>query len=203
MNRRSLLTLSLLALPARLFGQDSPRRTPRARQVSDDDPGPPVTTRQGERLAEPGTMSRPPVTLVLPRGRPRTSPTRRASPGRATQSPNTPPWTRRPPVRRPAIIDWIFRRTTPAPLATATRSPCSAPAGPNSEPTTRRRSLTRSRKSSRGSPTLRTTSSTCGSGSSPRPTPDGDTPSTSVWSRSAPALKASRSGTPATPTPRW
>ena len=46
MKRRSLLLLPLLALPARLFGQDSPRRAPRSRQVSDDDPGPPVTSRK-------------------------------------------------------------------------------------------------------------------------------------------------------------
>ena len=72
MKRRSLLLLSLLAFPGRLFGQDSPRRTARSR------PGP-----SGRRRPEPArpTPGRPEA------GRRRAGPTAGPTPGRPEATP--------------------------------------------------------------------------------------------------------------------
>jgi hypothetical protein len=113
MNRRSLLLLSLLALPGRLFGQDSPRRTTRSRQVSDEDTGPPVTTRKKRSQAlddEPAASD-----LGPSEGTPANFPNQAGFAWKnysiakytALDAAATSPQT--------AIIDWIFRRTTPAP----------------------------------------------------------------------------------------
>jgi hypothetical protein len=113
MNRRSLLLLSLLALPGRLFGQDSPRRTPRSRQVSDEDTGPPVTTRKRRST----TLDDEPAAgdLGPSEGTPANFPNQAGFVWKnlsiakytALDAAATSPQT--------AIIDWIFRRTTPAP----------------------------------------------------------------------------------------
>ena len=118
MKRRSLFLLPLLAFPARLFGQDPERRssrTAKSRKVSDDDP--PATKRRASTKAddpEPGG----------PDGGPDSStqdPTPANFPnqaGFAWQNFPIADYTALDPgAKSPqtAIIDWIFRRTTPAP----------------------------------------------------------------------------------------
>ncbi len=120
MHRRSMFLLPLLAFPGRLFGQDAPRRpsskAARSRRVSDEEEGSPSNHRSrpanedvGPSGAEEGAEAAP------SEGLPANFPGQAGfqwknfaianytalDPGAA--SPQT------------AIIDWVFRRTTPAP----------------------------------------------------------------------------------------
>ena len=119
MKRRSLFLLPLLALPARLFGQDSPRRSTKAarsRQVSDD-AEPPATSRRARNLAEDTEPANPDTgpEATVPDSVPANFPNQAGFQWQnfpigdyTALDPNaTSPQT--------AIIDWIFRRTTPAP----------------------------------------------------------------------------------------
>ena len=120
MKRRSLFLLPLLAFPARLFGQDpqsrSASKTARSRRSSEDDDSPPTTKRRVSPPAESepeGADSGPPAASneAIPANFPdqagfewKNYPIGEYTslmPGAA--SPQT------------AVIDWIFRRTTPAP----------------------------------------------------------------------------------------
>ena len=121
MKRRSLFLLPLLALPAKLFGQDPPPRRPtpktaKTRRVSDDDDTP-TTPRRSRDLSEdtdpnaPDGGPAPAAEDAVPANFPNQAGYQwqnfpigeytALDPGAA--SPQT------------AIIDWIFRRTTPAP----------------------------------------------------------------------------------------
>lgn len=116
MKRRSLFLLPLFALPARLFGQEPARRSStRARRVSDDDSS--STTKRSRDLSadtEPdvsdnGLASAPAESI------PANFPTQS---GFQWQNFPIADYTRLIPNAsspQTAIIDWIFRRTTPAP----------------------------------------------------------------------------------------
>ena len=119
MKRRSLFLLPLLAFPARLFGQDSPRRSTgkaaRGRQVSDEDvPAPSKRPRARAVEADPSEPDGGPDSTVP-------DPTPANFPNQAGfQWQNFPigDYTSLDPTAtspQTAIIDWIFRRTTPAP----------------------------------------------------------------------------------------
>jgi hypothetical protein len=114
MKRRSLLMLPLLAFPARLFGQDPARRSAaKSRRGADDDTAP-KRSRTPAEDSEPAALDSGPGAAASD-GIPANFPNQAGfqwknfpigdytalDPGGA--SPQT------------AIIDWIFRRTTPAP----------------------------------------------------------------------------------------
>ncbi len=122
MKRRSLLLLPWFALAGRAFGQDSPRRTksstPKARRVSDDEDEGPSPPDRRSKAAEPARVDNPAdvgAEAGQGEGVPANFPNQAGfewktfpiaaytalSPNAA--SPQT------------AIIDWILRRTTPAP----------------------------------------------------------------------------------------
>lgn len=118
MTRRSLLLLSLLALPGRLFGQDSPRKSPRSRRVSgedvpapsrrarpQDDEGAPAPAKAGDGEGEGGSSEATPANFPNQSGFAwKSFPIANYTAlDAASSSPQT------------AIVDWIFRRTTPAP----------------------------------------------------------------------------------------
>ena len=119
MKRRSLFLLPLLAFPARLFGQDPPRRstkTAKSRRVSDDLDSPP-TARRARDLAddtEPAAPDTGPESTVqesVPANFPNQA-------GFQWQNFPIGDYTALDPSGtspQTAIIDWIFRRTTPAP----------------------------------------------------------------------------------------
>ena len=119
LKRRSLMLLPLLAFPARLFGQDSPRRssaTAKNRKASDDaDASTPA--RRSRDLSEdtgPGTADSGPESTV-PESIPANFPNQ---PGFQWQNFKIGDYTSLDPNAaspQTAIIDWIFRRTTPAP----------------------------------------------------------------------------------------
>jgi hypothetical protein len=119
MKRRSLFALPLLAFPARLFGQDpAPRRptakTAKNRKTSDDDDVPTATKKSRGKPADEESPDGGPEPAV-PDSTPANFPNQAGyewkdfAIGEYTAldpngvSPQT------------AIIDWIFRRTTPAP----------------------------------------------------------------------------------------
>jgi hypothetical protein len=119
MKRRSMFLLPLLAFPARLFGQDPPRRsspkTARSRRVSDEDiPATPRRSRDLSSDTEPEAADSGPGSTAqesIPANFPNQAGFQwqnfpigdytSLDPG--ASSPQT------------AIIDWILRRTTPAP----------------------------------------------------------------------------------------
>ena len=114
MKRRSLLLLSLLAIPGRVFGQDPPRRkaAPKARRVSDDDTPPaPRRGRASEDVEGVDVGPEAPKAETIPANFPsqagfewKTFPIANYTALDPTgASPQT------------AIIDWIFRRMSPAP----------------------------------------------------------------------------------------
>jgi hypothetical protein len=115
MKRRSLFLLPLLAFPARLFGQDPARKSARSRRVSDDAPATKRHSTSRADDAEPEGPDGGPDSTAAESTPANFGPNRtgldwaRFSIGEYTaldpsgKSPQT------------AIIDWIFRRTTPAP----------------------------------------------------------------------------------------
>jgi hypothetical protein len=117
MKRRSLLMLSLLAIPGRLFAQDTARRSrsSTSRQVSVEENEPPTTKARRPRQVEDAgvrdTGTEPDHSDAVPANFPeqagfvwKTFPIAEYSALDPNQSsPQT------------AIIDWIFRRTDPAP----------------------------------------------------------------------------------------
>ncbi|WP_435006447.1 hypothetical protein P12x_004002 [Tundrisphaera lichenicola] len=114
MDRRSLLLLSLLATPARLFGQDVSRRSSRSRRVSSVDDRTEDRSRiQPERAFEDDLGSVDPGSIE---GTPSSFPNQS---GFAWKSFSISDYTALAPASiaspQTAIIDWIFRRTTPAP----------------------------------------------------------------------------------------
>jgi hypothetical protein len=122
MKRRSLFLLPLLAFPARLFGQDPQTRRPntktaKSRKVSDDDSDPAPTPKRSRNLNED-------TDPTAPDGGPVSAPEDSIPGNFPTQTgfqwQNFPigEYTSLDPNAaspQTAIIDWIFRRTTPAP----------------------------------------------------------------------------------------
>ena len=117
MKRRSLFLLPLLALPSRLFGQDPARKSTKAakgRRVSDDDV--PATRRRTAKVDDPeadGPDGGPDSSVAdsTPANFPNQG-------GFAWQNFPIGDYTALDPGGKSpqtAIIDWIFRRTTPAP----------------------------------------------------------------------------------------
>ncbi len=119
MKRRSLFALPLLAFPARLFGQDPPRRAPaktaRNRKTSDEDVSTDATPRKSKaKAAEPDAPDGGPDPNV-PDSTPANFPNQA---GYQWQNFPIGDYTALDPngsSPQTAIIDWIFRRTTPAP----------------------------------------------------------------------------------------
>ena len=119
MKRRSLFALPLLAFPARLFGQDpTPRRastkTAKNRKTSDDDEVP-TNTRKSRSKADDEPADGGPDSAV-----PDATPSNIFNNQPGYQWKNFPigDYTALDPngsSPQTAIIDWIFRRTTPAP----------------------------------------------------------------------------------------
>jgi hypothetical protein len=119
MKRRSLFLLPLLAIPARLFGQDPVRRpsnsTAKSRRVSDDDTSP--APRRSRNLSDdtgptapddgPGAAAAESLPPTFPNQTGFQFQTFPIGEYTALDPGGTSPQT--------AIIDWIFRRTTPAP----------------------------------------------------------------------------------------
>ena len=120
MKRRSLFLLPLLAFPARLFGQDPARRpstkTAKSRRVSDDEDAPTSTRKAKAKSAEPeGEASDSGPDATGADSTPANFPNQA---GFQWQNFPIGEYTALDPngsSPQTAIIDWIFRRTTPAP----------------------------------------------------------------------------------------